>query len=207
MTQKDYYQILDVHPTCTMLEIKKAYRKLALQYHPDTNNNNPFFVEKFKEIKIAYEILSNAESRKKYHSSVYFENYIKEVTNINDILLKVAQLKNYVTNSNTDKIDQVLLLNYLLDLLSPSNVVIILNSNNESIKNEIFESIISSTKILPYSLFIKVSAILEKIFLVETTTIELILKQKKRIEWWNNYKILFAVIAALLFCLLIALIG
>jgi hypothetical protein len=207
MTQKDYYQILDVHPTCTMLEIKKAYRKLALQYHPDTNNNNPFFVEKFREIKIAYEILSNAESRKKYHSSVYFENYIKEVTNINDILLKVAQLKNYVTNSNTDKIDQVLLLNYLLDLLSPSNVVIILNSNNESIKNEIFESIISSTKILPYSLFIKVSAILEKIFLVETTTIELILKQKKRIEWWNNYKILFAVIAALLFCLLIALIG
>lgn len=207
MTQKDYYQILDVHPTCTMLEIKKAYRKLALQYHPDTNNNNPFFVEKFREIKIAYEILSNAESRKKYHSSVYFENYIKEVTNINDILLKVAQLKNYVTNSNTDKIDQVLLLNYLLDLLSPSNVVIILNSNNESIKNEIFESIISSTKTLPYSLFIKVSAILEKIFLVETTTIELILKQKKRTEWWNNYKILFAVIAALLFCLLIALIG
>ncbi len=207
MTQKDYYQILNVHPTCTMLEIKKAYRKLALQYHPDTNNNHPLLEEKFREIKIAYEILSNVESRKKYHSSVYFENYIKEVTNINDILLKVTQLKNYVMNSNTDKIDQVLLLNYLLDLLSSSNVVIIMNSNNESIKNEIFESIILSSKILPYSLFIKVSAILEKIFLAEYTTIELILKQKKRNEWWNNYKILFAVIAALLFCLLIALIG
>ncbi len=207
MTQKDYYQILNVHPTCTMLEIKKAYRKLALQYHPDTNNNHPLLEEKFREIKIAYEILSNVESRKKYHSSVYFENYIKEVTNINDILLKVAQLKNYVMNSNTDKIDQVLLLNYLLDLLSSSNVVIIMNSNSESIKNEIFESIILSSKILPYSLFIKVSAILEKIFLAEYTTIELILKQKKRNEWWNNYKILFAVIAALLFCLLIALIG
>ncbi len=207
MTQKDYYQILNVHPTCTMLEIKKAYRKLALQYHPDTNNNHPLLEEKFREIKIAYEILSNVESRKKYHSSVYFENYIKEVTNIYDILLKVAQLKNYVMNSNTDKIDQVLLLNYLLDLLSSSNVVIIMNSNNESIKNEIFESIILSSKILPYSLFIKVSAILEKIFLAEYTTIELILKQKKRNEWWNNYKILFAVIAALLFCLLIALFG
>lgn len=207
MTQKDYYQILNVHPTCTMLEIKKAYRKLALQYHPDTNNNHPLLEEKFREIKIAYEILSNVESRKKYHSSVYFENYIKEVTNIHDILLKVVQLKNYVMNSNTDKIDQVLLLNYLLDLLSSSNVVIIMNSNNESIKNEIFESIILSSKILPYSLFIKVSAILEKIFLAEYTTIELILKQKKRNEWWNNYKILFAVIAALLFCLLIALIG
>lgn len=207
MTQKDYYQILNVHPTCTMLEIKKAYRKLALQYHPDTNNNHPLLEEKFREIKIAYEILSNVESRKKYHSSVYFENYIKEVTNIHDILLKVAQLKNYVMNSNTDKIDQVLLLNYLLDLLSSSNVVIIMNSNSESIKNEIFESIILSSKILPYSLFIKVSAILEKIFLAEYTTIELILKQKKRNEWWNNYKILFAVIAALLFCLLIALIG
>jgi hypothetical protein len=190
-----------------MLEIKKAYRKLALEFHPDTNHNNPLFEEKFREIKIAYEILSNAESRKKYHSNVYFENYIKEVTNINDILLKVTQLKNYVSNSNADKIDQSLLMNYLLDLLSPSNVVLIQSSNNESIKNEIFESIISSTKILPYSLFMKVSAILEKIFSEEIATIKLILKQKKRNEWWNNYKILFAVITALLFCLLIVLIG
>jgi len=207
MAQKDYYQILNVHPTCTMLEIKKAYRKLALQYHPDTNDNDPLLEEKLREIKIAYEILSNAESRKKYHSSVYFENYIKEVTNINDILLKVTQLKNYVSNSNADKIDQDLLLNYLLDLLSPSNIVIIQSSNNESIKNEIFESIISSTQILPYSLFIKVSAILEKIFSNEIATIQLISKQKKINEWWNNYKVLFAVIAALLFCLLITLIG
>lgn len=207
MAQKDYYQILNVHPTSTMLEIKKAYRKLALQYHPDTNDNDPLLEEKFREIKIAYEILSNAESRKKYHSSVYFEIYIKEVTNINDILLKVTQLKNYVSNSNADKIDQILLLNYLLDLLSPSNVVIIQSSNNESIKNEIFESIISSTQILPYSLFIKVSAILEKIFSNEIATIQLISKQKKINEWWNNYKVLFAVIAALLFCLLITLIG
>ncbi len=207
MAQKDYYQILNVHPTSTMLEIKKAYRKLALQYHPDTNDNDPLLEEKFREIKIAYEILSNAESRKKYHNNVYFEIYIKEVTNINDILLKVSQLKNYVSNSNADKIDQILLLNYLLDLLSPSNVVIIQSSNNESIKNEIFESIISSTQILPYSLFIKVSAILEKIFSNEIATIQLISKQKKINEWWNNYKVLFAVIAALLFCLMIALIG
>ena len=207
MAQKDYYQILNVHPTSTMLEIKKAYRKLALQYHPDTNDNDPLLEEKFREIKIAYEILSNAESRKKYHNNVYFEIYIKEVTNINDILLKVSQLKNYVSNSNADKIDQILLLNYLLDLLSPSNVVIIQSSNNESIKNEIFESIISSTQILPYSLFIKVSAIIEKIFLNEFATIQLISKQKKINEWWNNYKVLFAVIAALLFCLLITLIG
>jgi hypothetical protein len=207
MAQKDYYQILNVHPTCTMLEIKKAYRKLALEFHPDTNYNNPFFEEKFREIKIAYEILSNAESRKKYHNNVYFENYIKEVTNINDILLKVTQLKNYVSNSNADKIDQILLLNYLLDLLSYSNIVIIQNSKNESINNKIFEAIILSTKILPYSLFISVSVILEKIFSAKISTIELILKQKKRNEWWNKYTILFAVITALLFCLLIALIG
>lgn len=62
---KDYYDILGVGKNATADEIKKAYRKLALQYHPDRNKTKEG-EEKFKEVTKAYEVLGNAEKRKTY---------------------------------------------------------------------------------------------------------------------------------------------
>ena len=67
MTKKrDYYEILDVKRTASPEEIKKAYRKVALKYHPDKNPNDPAAEEKFKEAAEAYEVLSKAEKRQQY---------------------------------------------------------------------------------------------------------------------------------------------
>ncbi len=66
MAKRDYYEILGVSKTADQSEIKKAYRKLALKYHPDKNPDNKEAEEKFKEAAEAYEVLSNADKRKKY---------------------------------------------------------------------------------------------------------------------------------------------
>ena len=66
MDFKDYYKILGVSKTATADEIKKAYRKLAVKYHPDKNPNDKAAEEKFKEINEANEVLGNPEKRKKY---------------------------------------------------------------------------------------------------------------------------------------------
>lgn len=63
---KNYYEILGVGKSATTEEIKKAYRKLAMQYHPDKNKNNPEAEKKFKEISEAYGTLSNPEKKKQY---------------------------------------------------------------------------------------------------------------------------------------------
>ncbi len=66
MDYKDYYKILGVGRSASQDEIKKAFRKLAVKYHPDKNPGNKAAEEKFKEITEAYEVLGKEDSRRKY---------------------------------------------------------------------------------------------------------------------------------------------
>ena len=64
--KRDYYEVLGVSKTATPEEIKKAYRKMAVKYHPDKNPGDKAAEEKFKEAAEAYEVLSDAQKRQRY---------------------------------------------------------------------------------------------------------------------------------------------
>ena len=66
MTKRDYYEVLGLKKGATPEEIKKAYRKLALKYHPDRNSSDSNAEDKFKEINEAYQVLSNSEKKARY---------------------------------------------------------------------------------------------------------------------------------------------
>ncbi|MFP4026903.1 MAG: molecular chaperone DnaJ [Candidatus Brocadiia bacterium] len=66
MPEKDYYDILGVKRKASQKEIKRAYRKLALEYHPDRNPDDPEAAEKFKEAARAYEVLGDEQKRRLY---------------------------------------------------------------------------------------------------------------------------------------------
>ncbi len=86
MSQRDYYEVLEVNKAASIDEIKAAYRKLALKYHPDRNPDNQEAEDKFKEASIAYEVLMDADKRQRYdqygHAGV---NAGQGFTNVNDI--------------------------------------------------------------------------------------------------------------------------
>ncbi len=66
MAKRDYYEVLNVNSSASDSEIKKAYRRLAMKFHPDRNASDPKAEENFKEVSEAYEILSDAEKRSAY---------------------------------------------------------------------------------------------------------------------------------------------
>ena len=66
MSKRDFYEILGVNKSSSQEEIKKAYRKVAIKYHPDKNPDDKEAEEKFKEAAEAYEVLSNPDKKQKY---------------------------------------------------------------------------------------------------------------------------------------------
>ncbi|HFC47149.1 MAG TPA: J domain-containing protein, partial [Dissulfuribacter thermophilus] len=82
MTQgKDYYKILGVSKDATQEEIKKAFRKLALKYHPDRHKGDKEAEERFKEINEAYAVLSDPEKRRQYDtfgSQEFHQHFTRE---------------------------------------------------------------------------------------------------------------------------------
>lgn len=84
---KDYYRILQVHPTAEQEVVKAAYDKLARKYHPDMNQS-PSSTQKMKDINEAYEILSNLEKRRVYH-----QVYLQYESNPDNDRKQKAQIK------------------------------------------------------------------------------------------------------------------
>ena len=88
VTKRDYYEILGVEKNATEEEIKRAYRKCAMQYHPDRNPGDKEAEAKFKEAAEAFEVLGDANKRSRFdrygHQGLEGTGF-HEFTNINDI--------------------------------------------------------------------------------------------------------------------------
>ena len=98
MATRDYYSTLGLKPDSSAEEIKKVYRKLAMQYHPDRNGGNPESEERLKEINEAYQILGDEKKRRHYDLQYRqpFENYTFYEGGVDDdfvtVLKKFSQM-------------------------------------------------------------------------------------------------------------------
>lgn len=95
---ENYYDILGVSSTASIEEIKKAYRKLSLELHPDRHNNNPTKAEKYKKVTAAYNILSNSSEKKNY-DELNLNNpetmFMNMMLNPMDIMNMLKEIKKY----------------------------------------------------------------------------------------------------------------
>jgi DnaJ-domain-containing protein 1 len=107
---KNYYQILGIEPNATPDEIKKAYRKLSLKFHPDKNPDDKYFETRFKEINEAYSILGNSQKKEVYDSELNEFDFINsDLKNAHDYLKQEAdklkaEREKFEREKNTSKV-------------------------------------------------------------------------------------------------------
>lgn len=152
---KDYYKILGVTKNASQDEIKKAYRALALQYHPDKNNGDTTSEEQFKLISESYIILSDVPKRNAYdysqgnkthHNSKDPSSHGKATPATYLILFK--RIKTKVLNAS-GRINEDALYKVIYDLLSDETIAILVNANDIVTNNMILDDIMVCCVFLP----------------------------------------------------------
>ncbi len=145
----NYYKILGVTATCSQAEIKKAYRLLAVQYHPDKNGGDKKSEERFKAISEAYNVLSDISKRNAYdytykqQKKESKQSITAEDSTLITFLLLFRKIKNSVLNAN-GHIDEQALYKVVDDLLSDKNIGLLVNIEDAVAKNLMIDDILVS---------------------------------------------------------------
>lgn len=211
MYLKDYYAILGLSPSAGMAEIKKAYRQLAHQHHPDKTNNDKAAQAIFAEIKEAYEVLTNPSKKEYYLQQRWFNQSMgkrrmqKETTPFN-ILQQALELERHVAGLDIYRMDKTGLKDYILELLSIETIEKLKPFDDPTTSMEIIRTILKAMHPLPpyYS-----NEVLNRLRLlaVKYPPAEELISQfenkQNRKHQQQKYSLLFIIIITGLLCLLI----
>lgn len=202
MSTKDYYRILEVKPTAGTDEIRKAYRAMALRFHPDKNGDNPLAATRFREIKEAWEVLGDKKKREAWHYqhyNAYHKNNTVTAISGDDVLQQSIRLFKKYSGQDPFRLNQDALQMQILQILNPRHITLLQQTGDVHTNSAVVNNILQSTYLLPYYAVQEVSALLQSVqpLLPEAeAAIQTCLRQKKNQWLWNRYKIPAAILLA-----------
>lgn len=216
MPLKDYYQILEIEPSATQPEIKKAFRKLAHQYHPDKNQLDPYATAQFAEVKEAYEVLTNP-AKKEYYLQQRWYNQSTGKRKTQDIITPVTVLKQlleldkFVFTLDVHRMDKQGLAEYISHILSADIIAQLYAFNEAPINKQIIGVSLRAMEPLPIKQAAAIAAGLFKLAGDDDAEIKKdiaeFLARKTQKEKAGKYQPFILMVIVLVICLLIWLMG
>jgi len=211
---KDYYQILQIQPHSTLAEIKQAFRRLALIYHPDKNPNDKYAEAQFNEIKEAYEVLTNPVKKENYLQQRWYNQSIgkrrtaKTITPVS-ILKIVLELEQYVSRLDVHRMNREGLSGYIDELLSTGTIENLKQFNEPEINRQIITSTLSAMQPLSMRFLGKLPERLGTLADDETSMLQIknFLKNRKRAFLWEQYKVALIILFTIFICMIIYFTG
>jgi molecular chaperone DnaJ len=208
MQIKDYYTTLEITPLATALQIKKAFRRLALLHHPDKNLGNAVSAALFREIQEAYEVLSDPQKRETYNYKRWYnrtikEDFVKEALTPADILNECIRLNRYLQSVNALRVDYDGLSLHIRSILSNKNIAILLEYNAAEVNTSIVQKMIIPAAILPFRYIESIATLLFRIAgsnEMLTAEIAIFVVRQKQKESWNKYKPVLVLAITLVIC-------
>lgn len=191
---KDFYKVLEIAPKATEGEIKKAYRKLAFKYHPDTNPTDQYAQEYFRQIQEAYNILSNPTLRIKYDEERWLAGMSnraseKDAVTPEWVLQEAIKLRSHMYTVDTYRMSHSALNDYIFLLLSNDHMAILKKGEDQSVKEGIISEILKATKGLKYLYMKNVALRLQELAQSNEEQLAMIhnnIRQRERAAKWQK---------------------
>ncbi|HMK27031.1 MAG TPA: DnaJ domain-containing protein [Chitinophagaceae bacterium] len=210
MPLKDYYSILEIKSSATQAEIKKAFRKLAHQFHPDKNKHDPYYTAQFAEVKEAYEVLTNPAKKEYYLQQRWYDQSTgkrktQDIITPVALLKQVLELERYVSKLDVFRMDKEGLHDYLSILLTDTTIEKLNSFNDEATNEEIIKILLACFRPLPFDLVLSLQKQLIKIRVNPGCSKKISdwMAGREKIHTREKYKVWIILLVVAVLCLLI----
>ncbi len=210
MIQKDYYSILGLNLSASPADIKRSYRKLAMKYHPDKNDNDSLAEMVFREIAEAYEILSDPKQREEYNAKNFNDYQQRKLITKQTILQNSTMLQKVIAAADPFRMNKDAVYFQLSQILTSYNIELLQKENDTAINSRVIDELLLCAEPLNFNDAKKIADELRKIAgdnKASNDSIADFLQKQYRSSQWNKYKAWIAVVIAIALCLLIFLLS
>lgn len=208
MQKKNYYQILGVAPGASAAEIKAAYRRLALIYHPDKNSDDPTTGYIFQEINEAYQVLSDRSSRADYHRSFEaegrgFKSGQTVFFSAELLVVKLGHMKKALAETDPYRMNTDAVFEELQQLFSAYHLSILQKENNKEMTGQITQNCLDIIIYLSKNEQLQIIQDLEKLPGIEEGQLNDFIKKQKQKWFWDRYRTPLVIVLTIALCCLL----